>query len=448
MATKPTTFPKVLDYEMLISMPSAHKSEVRRQPINGQKFSTAGQEIQTVINRSANSFVIPDTLCLSFEVTCAYPNGTADASGVSHLIGNAAKFFKTFVSIANINGQYIDRIEQYGDLYCMLLNTQISPQDKETMWHLGYKEKYGYSNFGTSFEKGEAATMTQTFVVPVMSALTNGTKLIPAFLTDINLNFTLDSVANIFRQIAGGVLPESFEISKVNLCYELVTLEEAVFRSLMGSFPNQMTLKTSSFIYASSNLPADSTGNVDLVYPHSVQSATEFIYYCSHENMLDRNLGGCSPNAKEWSLLINNTNYPIQNVKSDRLSESFSQIKKSWASLMSTSHPSCLTRASFGKSANAGQPSAEYTAFEQTLTSSENLKLSQVSNMNYNILDLQRINNVSDVMLSGISTKNSVNSLRINISAGLAYALKVNMWTHYDMLITFDYTNSNVEIAQ
>lgn len=61
-------FPSELDYHTLKSMFPSRKTEYRKNPISGTKFSTPGQDIQLMINKQENSFMNPDTLTISFDV--------------------------------------------------------------------------------------------------------------------------------------------------------------------------------------------------------------------------------------------------------------------------------------------------------------------------------------------------------------------------------------------
>ena len=49
-------FPEELNFQSLKSMYPSRKTEYRKAPMNSQTFSSAGQDIQLVLNKMENSF--------------------------------------------------------------------------------------------------------------------------------------------------------------------------------------------------------------------------------------------------------------------------------------------------------------------------------------------------------------------------------------------------------
>lgn len=287
--------------------------------------------------------------------------------------------------------------------------------------------------------------------MPILSILTNTSKLIPPFLSDIQMNFTLDSVANIFAVPTGDTGVSSYIIKNVNIVYEQVTLEASSMSTLLSQFPQALSLKSSTYIYGSTNVAAGSVGTTDLTYPHSLSSLKEFIWTSSLNNAVDKGFSGVNPNLREWSLLINNTQYPIQGVKANSLAESHAQLRKAWSALFSTSHCGSIVRDNMNKSVDASKPTAEFVAYKQTAADASDASLKDPVNSNkwYGVLDLEIINNgARDVLLNGISTKDSVNTLRLQIDSAFGAAVNVKYWSHYDAIITFDYQNSIASVNQ
>ena len=51
-------FPEELNFQSLKSMYPSRKMEYRKAPMNAQTFSTAGQDIQLVLSKMENTFMI------------------------------------------------------------------------------------------------------------------------------------------------------------------------------------------------------------------------------------------------------------------------------------------------------------------------------------------------------------------------------------------------------
>ena len=67
----------------------------------------------------------------------------------------------------------------------------------------------------------------------------------------------------------------------------------------------------------------------------------------------------------------------------------------------------------------------------------------------YQALDLEIINNLKESLYTGISTKGSTNTLRLNIKTDLAAAThNVHFFSCFDIIIEFDYANQIVNVIQ
>jgi hypothetical protein len=120
-----------------------------------------------------------------------------------------------------------------------------------------------------------------------------------------------------------------------------------------------------------------------------------------------------------WQLLIGSTAYPQQLVKSTRPSECLMQNQKAFGSLYSTSHCGSASKIQFARASTAADEYAAYQATQgATATIAETLALP--SNKWYQALDLEIINNLKETLYTGISTKGSTNTLRLNIARALA----------------------------
>ena len=441
------SFPSELNYSMLSSMYPSKKSEYRRQPINTRTFNTPGEEIQLILSKMDNSFWNPDTLAINFTVQYTCP-----ATSSSYILGNGYSHFSRQVWTANSNGQKIETIQNPAELVNAVMNMTVEGFTKQSLaTSMGFGEGLGYTNLGRNIVNGGAAeaVITQSFSIPVIGIM-NTTKLIPAFVSDLQLDLTLNSLSRFIYEATDAVEPTAFAINSIEIVCESLTLEAASMAELLAMYPGILKLKSSSYLYGASQLAAGAVGVQDITYSHSLISLTEFIWWSSIANAGDKTFGGINPNlgANGYNLIINSTPYPSQPVKCDRGAECFYQLQKAWGSVYSTSHSGSITRSNFLKANSVPNPNTtEYSAYTQAGTAA-NAVVNSNSNKWYACIDLELINNFKDALYSGISTKDGTHTFRLNIDRALGAACALHYYSKFDVVLEFDYINRAVNVIQ
>jgi hypothetical protein len=215
--------------------------------------------------------------------------------------------------------------------------------------------------------------------------------------------------------------------------------------TLLSIYPNALSLKSESFLYTNSSLTANSNGVKDITYAHSLNSLTEFIWWASPYDCLDKSYGGVNPNLSSWQLIINSIPHPAQPVKSESPAECFYQIQKAWGSLYSAAHCGSFTRKNFPRRLTAV---GEYSGYQINAPTEAASKDSLYSNKFYNVIDLEIINNLNESLYSGISTKDGTHTLRLNIDTILPKAVNIHIFSKFDVVLTFDYVNGAVTVVQ
>jgi len=72
-----------------------------------------------------------------------------------------------------------------------------------------------------------------------------------------------------------------------------------------------------------------------------------------------------------------------------------------------------------------------------------------VPNKWYQAVDLEIINNLKETLYTGISTKGSTNTLRLNIQRDLAAkSHAVHFYSCFDVILEFDYLNQTINVIQ
>jgi hypothetical protein len=124
------------------------------------------------------------------------------------------------------------------------------------------------------------------------------------------------------------------------------------------------------------------------------------------------------------------------------------QNQKAFGSLYSTSHCGSASKTQFARASTAAN---EYEAYQATQGATTTIAdtLGLPSNKWYQALDLEIINNLKETLYTGISTKGSTNTLRLNIARALAtQSHAVHFFSCFDVILEFDYANQMINVIQ
>ena len=438
-------YPEELNFQSLKSMYPSRKMEYRKAPMNAQSFSTAGQDIQLVLSKMENTFYDPQTLCVNFTVDYAGVAAGASGTDASYLLGYAYSHFSRQV-VRPISGQPIETIDNPSLLANAILNMTMDSYEKVALsTTMGFNAEQAFTNLGVIIED-ITTSITQSFSIPLIGCL-NTAKLIPAFISDIEIDLTLNNVANFISNVTATGNVTGITIRNVELVCEAITLEQSGMSQLLAMFPGAIKLKSQSYLYGSSTLASGSgAGTYDITYSHSLNSLKQFIWWSSPATAWELNYAGVNPNLSSWQLLIGSTAYPQQPVKADRPSECFMQNQKSFGSLYSTSHCGSATKFNFAKASTSG---GEYLGFDIKPTTLAGYLVDSTANKWYQALDLEIINSLKETLYTGISTKGSTNTLRLNVTRTLAaQSHAVHFYSCFDVILEFDYANQVINVIQ
>ena len=301
-------FPEELNFQSLKSMYPSRKMEYRKAPMNAQTFSNAGQDIQLVLSKMENTFYDPQTLCVNFTVD--YAGVAAGVSGVdaSYLLGYAYSHFSRQV-VRPVSGQPIETIDNPSLLANAILNMTMDSYEKVALsTTMGFNAAEAFTNLGAIIEDLTTST-TQSFSIPLIGCL-NTAKLIPAFISDIEIDLTLNNIANFISNVTAPGNVTGYTIRNVELVCEAITLEQSGMAQLLAMFPGSIKLKSQSYLYGSSSLASGSgAGTYDITYSHSLNSLKQFIWWSSPATAWELNYAGVCPNLSSWQLLIGSTAY-------------------------------------------------------------------------------------------------------------------------------------------
>ena len=317
---------------------------------------------------------------------------------------------------------------------------------------MGFNDARINTNLGAYIDKVQQNNI-QSYSIPLIGCLSTA-KFIPAFISDIEIDLTLNNPGNFICTLpTATMIAPIITIKNVELVCEAITLEAGGMQQLMAMFPGQMKLKSQSYLYGSSSIAASTPqGTVDITYSHSLNSLKQFIWWSSPATVWELNYGGVNPNLSSWQLLIGSTAYPQQLVKADKVAECFMQNQKAFGALYSSSNSGSAARFVFSKastlSTSVTSSGSEYYAYSTKPADYASIATA-VANKWYQALDLEIINNLKETLYTGISTKGSTNTLRLNIQRALKdQTHAIHFYSCFDVILEFDYLNQTINVIQ
>lgn len=445
------SFPSELDFHMLSKMYPSTKTEYRKQPFNQSSFlAGSGSIAQVMLHKTERTFMNPQTAVLTFRVSGLFDVGTTAATAadsIAYFVGNAWSAWSRYTSQQS-GGQMIDQIDRPNLLVSKILDMTLSADEKRAMVNMGFNETNPFANIGQSKTIAGAINSTNnafvmgTYSIPLIGSLGSASKLIPMFAGDIELDFTINAVSEILKIVtpANGATNLRVTIDQVELVCETLTLEEASFRELISNYPNVLNVKSQSYSYASGQaLPSGYLGTTDITVPFSLNSLKQILWWTTPSDVLLPN-ESVNPNLTNWNLIIGSTSYPQQPVKASSVAECYYQNIKAFGSVYSAGHSGSARRTEF---ARASATQGEYTAYNTTALTFANINAATAPASKWaQCLDLEVLNNLKESLYSGVSTRGSTNSLRLNIGTALAAVTHaVHVYACYDVILNFDYVN-------
>lgn len=454
--------PDELNFEEISRLYSSNKTTYKRNATNNRTFTSG--DIYLPINKMPNSFMNPNTACINFVVRYTIKNNKAaptalNAKDGAFIFGSAYSHFNRQV-LKSANSGVIESIDRVDILANMILNMTMTNEEKKGCLQLGFNQENNSTNLGYKIVTGAlAAQATQDFYVsysiPLLSCL-NANKMIPLFVSDMELDLTMNPSAQFITQTDNDMIV-SHEISEITIQYDVLTLESAGFQQLMAQYGGVMSLKSQSWKFGSANIPASQQrSSYEIVYGHNVNSLKKFLCSFVPANAWESSYGGVNPNLQSFSLVVNSTSYPQQRMDTTNVAETYTEVQKAFGALTSTSHSGSINRDAFAKSStysNLSTITRQYAAYknakpaigvlqDQTFSGSD-------SNKFYIALDLEQINQLKNEFYSGINSRNSTNTILLNIAETVsAQNHSVYFFSEYDILLTFDANQQMIVVAE
>lgn len=403
------SLPNSVNYaEPIPSLPeNTQKYSVSLQPVNGQTFTVANNQI--IFQFPNRGYLIPDSVYLRYKLV------TANATTASNMLGCPFS-----APISRVETQFgsvtVDSINDWNQINHILTNLTMDVGQK-----YGMQSSYGYSTSATpTIEELDSRVIpavgeTLYLAGPVPCMLTNITdKLLPLFaMPTISMVFTTDSLSNIINP-TGTVT--SMTLSNVELCFDFVEFGPEVDAMVRGMGQN-IYVKSQSFSNASVNIPTGQNGSSSLIFNQRYASVkAAIVSFSGAVNNKKFDAVDITNNTGDYSINISGIQYPQKpysalNNKGGILQE----LRKCIGSVYDRANAMAINTVEFNRLDS--DVNSVYTAPGKF----------------YLGFNLEKLHSGS--LLTGISTNNSNISVNISQSTASTVVRQCNLLLVYDALI-------------
>jgi hypothetical protein len=224
MSASPTPIPKEIAYsQKLAALPAGTTcTSVVVSPSNGSAFSGGGSVIYFDI--PARSYLLPSSMYLRYNLTT-----NATAAGYIKGTPFAAPFLRSEVLIGS---QIVESIQQYSQVYNLLVNTKMNIGQKMGMAAtLGYLDNSSTLTSANLNGRYVASGDVYSLAGPLGNLLSNCDHLVPlGMMPSCRIQLTTDTVANMFNSSITSYtnVPSNYYVSNLELCFDLIDFNSDV----------------------------------------------------------------------------------------------------------------------------------------------------------------------------------------------------------------------------
>jgi len=423
------SLPLQLDYSQSISeLPECTNYEVTLVPSTGATEYTPGSLIK--FDFQQRGFIDPQSIVIRYKYAML---------SAANALMIATPAYTPFLRLETLIGsQIVESINQYNQVAGFLYaNTQMDVSQK-----YGQQAALGYLNASSvpSLEELDGrvcvADENGTFSAPLIGLLSSSAKLIPAFaMPSISVQLTMDSIANMFTSLALGVVPTSFKISNIELCYNMLDFGRNVESAILAM--PKLFLKCHSFSNSSATIGTGSSGSLSLVYNQKYASVKAAYVLPTGSFVLSANKWGDSyditAGSGDYSIMIAGQTYPQRSLSTlNNKSYIIQELRRASGNINDRNNNMCINSVEFSRGYGAATSASVPSKFIIGIP-------------------LEKLHIPSDkAILTGISTNNSNITVNINTSTTISVntSFNVNLIINYDAIIEVDTQTRDASVRQ
>jgi hypothetical protein len=442
-----SVLPKEINYDLPVSLPSGCQTfDINVTPCNGSIFAaTTGNFVQFDLP-ARSGYMDGKTLALRYKYTIG-------SNGVTRIKGTP--FYTPILRLETIFGsQVVQQINEYGQTMNMLTNLTHNVADKiGSVTGLGFKLEDNIAGptqnaMTLSGTDGRACAASEvgTFFGPLRGCiLSEAERYVPTGMCpNIRIQLSLDSISNIFsgnqlattldleKGIPAGsntVIPGTFDLSDFVLSYSLIDFGPDV-DNMVRAMGDKLTIKSQSFSSSANPIAQGFSGQTELIYSQKMASVKSLFLHCSSNSINGKFDAFEILNGGDLTFSIASRNYPQSRPLSSSVAHRGTlllELKKAVSSLYDEKS---------GMSINT----------QEYLTLGTASSITNPAKVYYGVNTEQLQSN--SVLLSGVSTQNSVITARLNIQTALAAPVSATLISAFDVLIEVDPTEKSARVIQ
>ena len=348
-------------------------------PSNGQSFASDGALIY--FDLPARGFLVPSSIYLRYKCAVAASTTAPQMKGTPF----ATPFSRSEVLIGS---QIVESIQQYGQLYNIMVNTKLNHAQKAGMaYGLGLLDTSTTITYDNLNGRKLSATTGETWFMgaPLGNILSNCDHLLPlGMMPSVRIQLTTDALSNMFTTTS----QTSLTLSNLELCFDIIDFGsdvENVVRSMADENGN-IYVKSQSFVSATQTIASGTGGTIELVYNQRLSSIKTIL----------ANFGGSSTNTiydskdvtksgGDYQFIIAGSPYPQRPISTvNNKAGAFMELANAWGpSHDMFSNNFAITPVEFlyysGSSTSSGSPGKFYVACNVEKLSTNNALLTGIS---------------------------------------------------------------------
>ncbi|KAJ1393284.1 hypothetical protein B484DRAFT_439355 [Ochromonadaceae sp. CCMP2298] len=428
--------PSELNFPALETLPPMKRTQMSLTPDGTAVFTAAGQQLRFVMP-SFRAFNDASQISVSGRLpviggTPAAGTGAAGPTEAFALTPNAWGVFEQYV--VSMGGSQIESILQPALVFQALqeaCSTTTELSSKSMLWGTDRDGPGQTTGYVFNIEDSPGSSKIMTFSLPLIGALANLSSALPA-TSEVELTFTIADIIGRRMTRLGTTLPTAFVLDQLTLTYDVLEMADVSYFQKVTSVP--LSLKTSTWLYSSAQLPAGTVGNADLNILARAQSSKMLLMRCS--SAVDGRtsiFGSCNPNARSASMMVGTTSIPQTPINTDNPSVVKLALQRAFGAVNSHQLAGSVLPYNFCK-----RDTADSLHNEVTLTDSYLRREGDSSNWMLAI-DLESCTGSKSNLFQGTAlTSSSASYMRLDVYPQLQYDTTVHFLIQCDAVLVID----------
>lgn len=418
--------PKEMDYSLSSLPPSITSQSYVSRATNGSSF-TSGQQVQFNFIQNAGTYIVPESLYLSFRLNITANAGASPAND-NDILGipgvscwSRSDLYANSVSIETINN--------YGAVTQALMHSKMNVAQKMGLSNaLGLEFTDNNANDVDSVKlAGGSGAKVLNCAVPLNNALANCSRYVPLDVAQFILYLTVEEVNNfVIKSVDGSAATTSlFSVDNLELHYKCVSLDAMTDAAIKSQVDRngEINFKTQSYASTVAQIANASSGSQAFAFANSLTSIKSlWCLFCRSGNGFKNNASYDATNGQGfiyWECA--GKNFPQNAINTSR--------RSSVLEFLEAIH-------GLHSSPDAANTSMSVNNYASSTTAYSN---ADVKNLYKSYFGVNTERLAGNYMLSGISSQNSNIALRLNIDGGATNtALNIIQVFNHDLIMKYN----------